>query len=184
MCRKRLYFKGMHKIVKEWEEESFDKHNQDAFAEAIDYILNDDEEDEDDYEPEEPYESQEEEEEEEDTDLESEYNFFFPDEEESESGSGYWTYHDTRIQDLIDIEKRFKILFNSGIDIEPELLVNEYYEICNTYERAWYEDFCVNDKTIFVSKKKGAQNGLKRCSARVQGKRDQALDFVIVLVTV
>ena len=84
---------------------------------------------------------------------------------------------------MLEAEKRFKILLNTGFSIEPELLVNDYYSICNDYELFWYDDN--KPKNLFVSKHKNVGNGLKRCSKRVQGKRDQGtLDVVIVLVSV
>ena len=37
-CRHKLYFKGMYKIVKVWEEEAETLINDEAFNEAFDYI--------------------------------------------------------------------------------------------------------------------------------------------------
>lgn len=39
-CRHKLYFKGMYKMVKVWEEEAETMVNEDAFNEAFEYIVN------------------------------------------------------------------------------------------------------------------------------------------------
>jgi hypothetical protein len=194
MCRKRLYFKGMHKLVKEWSQETYEKQNQDAFGEAIDYILSDESDDEEDSETDSDYDTQEDEEEpeeepelpgpvlslvESDTDSEE-------DEDEDEGsdwdgeGDMWGNDIDYRMVDLLEAERRFKILHGSGFDIDAELLLHDYYNIVANYTRECYEDFSTSN--LFVSKHKGAQNGIRRCSKRVQGKRDQALGVDLVII--
>jgi hypothetical protein len=187
MCRKRLYFKGMHKLTKEWSQETYEKQNQDAFGEAIDCILSDDSDEEDSEETDSDYDTQEDEEEpeelpgpvlslvESDTDSEE-------DEESDWDGEddGWGLPIDYRMVDLLEAERRFKILHESGIDIDAELLLHDYYNIVANYTRECYEDF--GNSNLFVSKHKGAQNGIRRCSKRVQGKRDQALGVDLVII--
>ena len=216
LCRHRLYFKGMYKLVKEWEEESFHKKNEEAFAEAFDYIVNEESEDEED---------ESESESEADSDIEegswsesdweevpSDFQWIYPtteeeqtipviqdlitnsasdseeSESESESESEFSTFNeDYRMLDLKEVQERFRLLYEAGYDIETELLVNDYYKIFNNCEHYWYEDVFNFDGELFVSKHQGVQNGIRRCSARVQGKRDQvgsSIDFAVVLVCV
>ena len=193
MCRKRLYFKGMHKLTKEWSQETYEKQNQDAFGEAIDYILSDesDEEEhgEEDEETDSDYDTQEDEEEpelpgpvlslvESDTDSEEDEESDWGGDDEDE---GFWGKEiDYRMLDLLEAERRFKILNESGFDIDAELLFHDYYNIVKDYVRECYEDFSTSN--LFISKHKGAQNGIRRCSKRVQGKRDQALGVDLVII--
>jgi hypothetical protein len=218
MCRKRLYFKGMYKLIKTWEEESYDKKNQEAFGEAIDYILNDDEEEEDDDDDDDDDDEDDDEEEDDEEEEEEEWEVWTPlddasqwevwtpprevpiqtlpepesdeseSESESDSDSDYYSEFDSesdyRIRNIIELQDRFKILIQSGYDIETELLIHSYHDIFNSYERYWYEDFTASLKNLFISNYKGIQNGIRRCSARVQGKRDQPSGCIVVLVCV
>lgn len=194
MCRKRLYFKGMHKFTKEWSEETYEKQNQDAFGEAIDYILSDESEEEGSEGSEEysdsEYDTQEDEDEPEEVPgpvlslVESESDTDSSEDEESnwdgEDGGDWGLPIDYRMVDLLEAERRFKILRDSGHGIEAELLVADYYNIVANYTRECYEDFTKGD--LFISKHQGAQNGIRRCSKRVQGKRDQALGVDLVVI--
>jgi len=192
MCRKRLYFKGMHRFTKEWEEETREKQSQDAYGEAVDYILGAGDSDED-----------EESEEETDSDYDSQEDEELPgpvfslpesdtDSEEDEDGDSVWSEDtvdlatiwgkDPRISELLEVERRMTILREGEYNVQPELLVYDYYVITrdpSNYEV--YEDL-KNTKFLFVSNHKGAQNGSRRCSKRVQGKRDQALGVDLVLI--
>ena len=207
MCRKRLYFKGMYKLIKTWEEESFDKKNQEAFGEAIDYILNEDDDDDEEEEDDEEDDDEEEEEEEEwevwtPSDDSSQWEVWTPPREvpiqtlpesDSDSGSEYESSYsefdsesesDYRIRNIIEVQYKFKILIQSGYEIETELLIHSYHDIFHSYERYWYEDFTAGLKNLFISNHKGIQNGIRRCSARVQGKRDHPSGCIVVLVCV
>jgi len=197
----------MYKLVKEWEEESFHKKNEEAFAEAFDYIVNEESEDEEDESGSEA-----------DSDIEegsgseseweevpSDFQWIYPTTEEEptpviqdlitnsasdseESESEFSTFNeDYRMLDLKEVQERFRLLYDAGYDIETELLVNDYYKIFNNCDHYWYEDVFNFDGELFVSKHQGVQNGIRRCSARVQGKRDQvgsSIDFAVVLVCV
>lgn len=207
MCRHRLYFKGMYKLVREWEEESIDKKNEEAFAEAFDYIVN--EESEDEYS-----ESESEDDSEIDEGEESEWeelpwdseqsvpeeqpstpsarvpmsNWAYDSDSESESDSEInMELGDCRMLELMEIQERFRLLCDNGYDIETELLVNNYYRLFKGCAQEYYEDAFKLGEEIFISKHQGVQNGVRRCSARIQGKRDHAgssIDFAVVLVCV
>lgn len=192
MCRKRLYFKGMHKLTKEWSQETYEKQNQDAFGEAINYILSDEsDEEEHGEETDSDYDTQEDEDEDEEPELPGPVLSLVEsdtDSEEDEDGESDWGGDDDmwgndidyRMVDLLEAERRFKILHESGFDIDAELLLHEYYNIVKDYTRECYEDFSTSN--LFISKHKGAQNGIRRCSKRVQGKRDQALGVDLVII--
>jgi hypothetical protein len=201
----------MHKLTKEWSQETYEKQNQDAFGEAIDCILSDDSDEEDSEETDSDYDTQEDEEEPEEVPgpvlslVESDTDSGEDEEEpeevpgpvlslvESDTDSGEdeesdWDGEDDgwglpidyRMVDLLEAERRFKILNESGINIDAELLLHDYYNIIANYTRECYEDF--GNSNLFVSKHKGAQNGIRRCSKRVQGKRDQALGVDLVII--
>lgn len=45
LCRRAMYFKGMHRVVSEWEQERIDQKNQEVFNQAFDEIFEDEDED-------------------------------------------------------------------------------------------------------------------------------------------
>jgi hypothetical protein len=177
----------MHKLTKEWSQETYEKQNQDAFGEAIDCILSDDSDEEDSEETDSDYDTQEDEEEPEEVPgpvlslVESDTDSGEDEESDWDGEDDGWGLPiDYRMVDLLEAERRFKILNESGIDIDAELLLHDYYNIIANYTRECYEDF--GNSNLFVSKHKGAQNGIRRCSKRVQGKRDQALGVDLVII--
>lgn len=188
MCRKRLYFKGMYKIMDIWEQERFEKKNQEAFGEAFDNlfetetiqnnVLNLDEVDSDsdseygDYSEQDfgPISDT-------DSDIDS-----LSDSDWSQF-SGWGITQDYRLLDIQEMQNRYRILQNSGFGIESELLENDYYEVFNDYEHFWFEDTPI--KNLFISNHIGMQNGEKRCGARATGKRDAApIELAVVLICV
>ena len=213
MCRHRLYFKGMYKLVREWEEESIDKKNEEAFAEAFDYTMNGeysesgdseeysesdtdseiDEGEESEWE-ELPWDSQQSVPEEEEPVTPPARVPMSPSDSDSDSESEFMSEldpdmdrSDYRMLELIELQERFRLLWDNGYDIETELLVNTYYRFFKECIQSYYEDAFGLGKEIFISKHQGVQNGVRRCSARIQGKRDHAgssIDFAVVLVCV
>lgn len=164
MCRKRLYFKGMYKVVDQWEKERFDQKNEESFAEAFESLFESDEEDEED-----------EEEWDEEEDLEED-----SDEEDSEEGEWDFTEPDYRLEDIQELQSRFSALRTGGFFIEPEFL-GDYYIVVSESAPDFYNDDC-GPKNIFVSKHKGAMGNQRRCGARVLGKLDAAASTEVLLL--
>ena len=154
MCRKRLYFKGMYKVVEEWEQERFDKKNEESFAEVFESLFEDSEEE---------WDSDEEDSEEWDSDSEEEWDFTEP---------------DYRLEDIQELQNRFSMLRSGGFFIEPEFLC-DYYTVVRDTESECYDDCAPKD--LFVSKHKGVGNQ-RRCGARVLGKRDAASVAEVVVI--
>ena len=162
MCRHRLYFKGMYKVIPIWEEERFEQQRDQAFAEAVEQILDED----GDTLMADPMEVDEE-------DDESVWET--ASESESESGSDYtddeyegWSFDssDSRLSDIADIQDQFNIFCNIGID--PSIFVQAYAEGA-VFERDqfWWEDFPVK-KELFVSKHGMKPVGSPRLGSRLR----------------
>lgn len=165
MCRHRLYFKGMYKITPVWEQERFEQQRDDAFAEAVDQILEEEDDVADHMEiDEDPMEIDGELE---DDESDSEGSVW---ETASESGSDTeecqceicqaddeeeyegWSFNssDSRLSDIADIQEQFNMFSRIGLD--PSVFVQAYAEgAVFEREQAWWEDFPVK-KNLFVSK--------------------------------
>jgi hypothetical protein len=165
MCRGRLYFKGMYKVVDQWEQERFDKKNEESFAEVFDSLFEPEDPEEDDPEEDDPEEEDPEEEDPEEEDPEGEWNFDEP---------------DYRLEDIQELQSRFSALRTGGFFIEPEFL-GDYYTVVSDGATGFYDDDCC-PKNLFVSKHKGTMGNQRRCGARVLGKLDAAASTEVLLL--
>jgi len=174
MCRHKLYFKGMYKLLPVWEEERFEQQRDEAFAEAIDQIFAEDEDG--DTLMAEPMEIDgdlEEDDEEEsvwETDSEaesSECNCEICQQEEEEEYEGWsWDSSDSRLSDMADIQDQFNRFFRVGLC--PSIFVQAYAEgAVFVYDQAWWEDFPVK-KNLFVSKHGVKPIGSRRIDPRLR----------------
>ena len=165
MCRKRLYFKGMYRVIPEWEQERFDRKNEEAFAEVIESLF-------EEPEPEEDVEWTDDEDDSSDWETDSD-----------EGSESEWDFElpsaDYRLAEIQSIQERFAILQNGGHFVEPEFLDSDFYTVCNDYQHVWYDNPPLDDR-LFVSKHSGVGDQ-RRCGARVQGKRDAAVVVEVII---
>jgi hypothetical protein len=162
MCRRRLYFRGMYKVVPKWEEERIEQMQEEAFAEALEDVLLDiPVAEETDFG---------------DDDSDSEWSF----DGSSEETDSDWSYRDEepvdyRMDDLLEIQERFGILNRAGVMINTDLLSSDWYSVFPDYERVFYEDDRSYRKNLFVSKHQGSLLKSFRCGKRIHEKNDFAL---------
>jgi len=120
----------MYKVVPKWEEERIDLLQEEAFAEAFNDIFECEE-------------------------SEIEYDS----DDESWTSWSSWSDDlpfmeepDYRLDDILDMQGRFRSLTESGIFVSADIL-NEWYDVPNTYNYFIYEDpMHVYNQNMFVSK--------------------------------
>ena len=164
MCRHRLYFKGMYKVIPIWEEERFEQQRDQAFAEAVDQILEEDEDGD-------PLMADSMEIDDEDDDDESIWETASESESESDCADDEyegWSFHssDSRLSEIADIQDQFNIFCNIGID--PSIFVQAYAEgAVFDSDTFWWDDFPVK-KDLFVSKHGMKPVGSRRLGCRLR----------------
>ena len=92
MCRSKMYFKGMYKIVPKWEEDRLQKVQEEAFAEVFDNIIESDSS----------------------SEWSSDWSFDTDSEDDDDWFPENWFREDSRMYELIDMQERFKTLMRSG----------------------------------------------------------------------
>jgi len=159
----------MYKITPVWEQERFEQQRDEAFAEAIDQILEEDDPMELDEDPMEIDGELEEEDEDEESvwetasESESECNCEICQAEEEEYEGWSFDSSDSRLSEIADIQEQFNMFSRIGLD--PSVFVQAYAEgAVFEREQAWWEDFPV--KNLFVSK-----HGVKPVSSLRVGSR-------------
>lgn len=167
MCRAKLYFKGMYKVIPLWEEERFEQKNQEAFAEAFENII-------EEFENFEEYSDSDSDSDSWETDNDAESDDMLPETYISEYRS------EMTLEDIMFIQERFNLLNTGGFLIEPEFIENDYYKITTNYKTYFYEDITPDEK--FISKHKGTRQGLKRIGARRMEKVTQSEESLVVIV--
>ena len=205
MCRRVMYFKGLHKISEKWEDERIEKLNEEAFNTAFDAIFEEgsDYSDSEDSEDSDWETSSESESDTDDWNNESNIHGLFNDvweafqedqevddsssseissEEtisEVESDSDYW------IKSIIKLQAAYKKALKLYIDI-PRYLDSENYLFVdiNQFEGIFimdeYDDVFPHEKNLFVSKHSGMiQN--KRTGSRVPPKGDNSYTIVLLV---
>jgi len=164
----------MYKITPVWEEERFEQQRDEAFAEAIDQILSE----EDDEDPMEVDGEQMEEDEEEEEEAESEWETD-SEAESSECECAYcqndmeeeyegWSFDstDTRLSEIADIQDQFNRFSRIGLD--PSVFVQAYAEgAIFVTDKEFWEDF-PNTKYLFVSKHSLKPVGSRRVGYRLR----------------
>jgi hypothetical protein len=148
LCRHTMYFKGLHKISKKWEEERFDKMNEDAFSTAFDEIFNEDEDS--DY-SDSGSESE--------SEYESDWETASEDEEDprpvrssthsvpsSEFGNGSYLLYN-----IMQLQSAYQRALKMGVDI-PQFLEDDNY-MFYIIDKTDTKHYCKQDDTmLFVSK--------------------------------
>ena len=160
-CRRNLYFKGMYKVIPQWEEERYYEQRDEAFADACEQVFEAMEAEAEDSEEE--YDSQEDE-----------------DEYETVSGSDWDSCYgdnpcedffeceelDERLDELSNIQDEFNRFSHFGYD--PSVFVQAYAEgAILDYPTVFYEDYPTKDY-MFVSKYGPKPVGTRRIAARTR----------------
>jgi len=162
MCRRNLYFKGMHKVVNEWDKERAVKKNEEAFNQAFEDIFEDEDEDED---------------EESDTDSDS---------WDTMSGGTMSDYNKElysqyMLGEIVLLQKSYQKAEELGIDFEWYLQNSWFFEIEPSRTFIIFDDVFPHFKNIFVSNHKNSVRN-KRVGARVSAKTDTGFTAVFVVV--
>ena len=170
MCRRIMYFKGMGKVVHEWDRERIDQKNEEAFSEAFDAIFQvaDESEDEDESEDRESGSGSESEwETESESDSESEWfpsppppTRVHPHQESSHSSSEEedlgpvfkYSYSWFVLEEIKELQKEYQRAMKYEVDFDW-YLCNMEYMIFDTYKRMYIEDdIFPHEKNLFVSR--------------------------------
>lgn len=183
MCRHKLYFKGLYKLERIWEQERNEKINQQAFNDEFDYIFedefsdwetsseNDSEESESDSESESSEDPEEPEQPEDQQELvETEPRF-----------SDMWIenhYSHYMLGEIKELQEKYKKAMELGVNFDWYVNNHMFYNF--SYEpRYWIEDDVFpHEKNLFVSNHKGYSNA-KRNNTRVPPKGDTSFIFVV-----
>jgi hypothetical protein len=182
MCRHKLYFKGMYKLERVWEQERIEKMNQDAFNEEFDYIFEEEELDwetsseassESDAESETESESQSEQEQEQVSEEPEQPRFqlfenFFDEDK---------YYSDFMLGEIEELQKSYQKAMELGVNFDWYVHNHMFYNF--SYEPRYIieDDVFPHDKNLFVSNYNG--DVTKRCNARVPPKGDTSFVFVL-----
>ena len=179
MCRHKLYFKGMYKLERIWEQERIEKMNQEAFDEEFNSIFEEEDSD---------WETSTESDEEEDSDWET-----FEEETEVESvpepepvfqklnlfesfdENKY--YSDFMLGEIEQLQRNYQKAMDLGVGFDWYVNNNMFYDF--QYEKTvWIEDdIFPHQKNLFVSNYNGGIT--KRNSTRVPPKGDTSFVFVL-----
>lgn len=172
MCRKRLYFKGMYKVLDEWEQERIDLIEQQAFEEVFEDVLED------------AFES--------DPDLSSDSD------EESDDEVDSWNDEDWGddeewvdpppgqqfLENIRYIQERFHLIRNSGLTVNSELLDDTWYDIFRCYEHVFYENSVWLEKGLYQSRYKGTWSDTGPLMPHYETRPHDAFETVQVLLVV
>jgi len=185
MCRRALYFKGMHKVVEEWDEERAVKKNEDAFNKAFDEIFfEEDESDTMSINTQEPVDD--EDEYESDTSWETmSISSQEPVDDEDETFS--WKFQETNVYsnyvlgEIAFLQKEYKKALELGLDFEWYLENSWLFDIEQPKTMYIEDDVFPHLKNLFVSNHKGTTQN-KRVGKRVSTKTDTHFTTVFVVV--
>ena len=189
MCRRAMYFKGMHKVVNEWEQERADKRNEDVFSQAFDEIFEEDDSDDESYVT---MESDTE------SDAGSDDSWETWDEELLESEVvtrsdvlspttvPAWSpkdcYSNFMLEEIRELQKDYQKAMEMGMDFDVYLENLEYYYIEPPSKTSWIEDDVFpHFKNLFVSNHKNMIRN-KRLGARVPSKNYMGFTFVVLVL--
>ena len=198
-CRHKLYFKGMYKMVKVWEEEAETLLNEEAFNEAVDYVMSFNVDSELDEE-----ETSESDEEETDSFWDSDENEdqtdTFDDRcielvqgetreilnslgEDTESECDFSEFFSSEIiSDLIRLQDRYHKALKYGLDI-PGVLENDWYWATMRFGMEYdytEDDIFPHTKKLFISNHKDT-NIRKRTSKRIPPKADASETLIFYI---
>jgi len=184
MCRRAMYFKGMHKVVASWEQDRIDKRNEEIFNQAFDQIFEEDEID-----------SDSESESEAGSDdswetwdgelavVEESQSPFIPSNTIIPGSPGYYGYMGKYIlEEIIELQKDYQKAMDMGMDFEEYLENLEYYYLEPPPKRYFIEDDVFpHFKNLFVSNHKNMIRN-KRLGARVPSKNYMGFTIVVFVL--
>jgi hypothetical protein len=150
MCRKRLYFKGMYKVLDEWEQERIDLLEQQAFEEVFEDVLEEAFETDPDL-----LSDDEEEEEAEETDDDATGSDSYSESDLWDDDWGEPPPGQQFMENIRYIQERFQLLRDSGLTVNSELLDDTWYELFRSYQHVFYENSVWLEKGLYQSRYKG-----------------------------
>jgi len=182
MCRHKLYFKGMYKLERVWEQERIEKMNQEAFNEEFDYIF---EEEKSDWETSSEASSESDAESETESESESEQEqeqvFEEPEEPKFQMFEDFFDddkyYSDFMLGEIEELQKSYQKAMELGVCFDWYVHNHMFYNF--SYEPRYIieDDVFPHERNLFVSNYNG--DVTKRCSARVPPKGDTSFVFVL-----
>jgi hypothetical protein len=162
MCRRNLYFKGMHKVVNEWDKERILKKNEEAFNQAFEDIFD---------------ESDEEEEEDSDSDsweTMSGESDMFPDYNKE-------LYSQYMLEEIKLLQKEYQKAEELGLDFEWYYENSWFFDIEPSKTVYVEDDVFPHFKNLFVSNHKSVMQN-KHIGKRVPKQTDASFTTVFVVV--
>ena len=185
MCRRAMYFKGMHKVVASWEQDRIDKRNEEVFGQAFDQIFEEDSDEsyvtmESDSESEAGSDDSWETWDEELTEVdEPEVLPQIPSNTILQGTPGYYGYVGKYIlEEIVELQKDYQRAMDMGMDFEEYL---DYYVEPQTKRSLVEDDVFPHFKNLFVSNHKVSVRN-KRVGKRVSTKTDTGFTAVFVVV--
>jgi len=198
MCRRAMYFKGMHRIVSEWEQERIDQKNQEIFNQAFDEIFEDVD---DDYSEEETENTTDDESDAEsdvswetwggsqmdelDVSTEEVTSLDITELEVPVSAASLWSvpalncYGEFILEEIKCLQKDYQKAMEMGMDFDV-YLENLEYVFIEPYKSIWIEDDNI-PKNLLVSKHKNMIRN-KRSGPRVPSKNDMGITVVVYVM--
>lgn len=180
MCRRDMYFKGMNKVIKVWENERAFKKNEDAFNQAFDEIFFEDDE--------ESFESESESESEYDSDSwetssEQEYPVepavpVVTEENPFAFDPTVDYYTEFIMGEIKMLQKDYQKAMELGVDFEWYLDNIDYFDIIPSLTVYTEDDIFPHMKNLFVSNHKSVFRN-KRSGKRVHGKSDTSVTILV-----
>jgi len=174
MCRKRLYFKGMYKVLDEWEQERIDLIEQQAFEEVFEEVLEEAFESDPDLS--------------EDDEVDSWNDEDWGDDEDSWNDDEDWDLDPPPGQQFMEniryIQERFQLLRDSGLTVNSELLDDTWYELFRSYQHVFYENSVWLEKGLYHSRYKGTWNDAGPLAPHYETRPHDAFETVQVLLVV
>ena len=182
MCRRDMYFKGMNRIVKVWENERAIKKNEDAFSQAFDEIFFED--DEESFESETESDSDESDDSDSwETSSEQEYPVEpevpeFTEENPFAFDPTMDYYTEFIMGEIKMLQKDYQKAMELGVDFEWYLDNIDYFLIVPSQTVVIYDDIFPHTKNLFVSNHKSMFRN-NRSGKRVHGKSDTSVTILV-----
>ena len=173
MCRRNLYFKGMHKVVDEWDMERAVKKNEDAFNQAFEDIF-DEEDSESDTESWDTVSENDDENENDDEDEKDDEDLW-----SLKSGKDY--YSEYILGEIVLLQKAYQKAEELGLDFEWYFQNSWFFDIEPSETVYIEDDVFPHFKNLFISNHKQSVRN-KRVGKRVSDKTDTGFTAVFVVV--
>jgi hypothetical protein len=182
MCRSRLYFKGLYKLKRVWEDEKFEKQNSDYFQETFDEIFEDDDEFEFDEEDDDDVSNPDEDEDEEEEETHEEETHEEETQEEQVSFTDFWKenhFSNYVLDEIVELQKQYQKSVELGVPFDWYMENIHFIEVSYEKTSIIEDDVFPHQKNIFVSKYEGFSN-TKRTGKRIPTRTDKYTTVVLV----